>query len=192
MIKTILFNPFRKIAGGKALGLGLAIIGISSIVAHYSNAHFDGVLDVHGGSSAPIYVFFLEGLLSWYIAFIFLYITGLIISKSKIRAIDVAGTTALSRYPFFFIAFLLIGMPDIDLDIALEGNSISADLSLLVIISVLLTACIVWYMALLFNAFSISCNIKGTRAVWSFIAAIIVAETVSKIIFYHFYQIISL
>ena len=42
-----LFNPFRFIAGFKALLLGLAIVWISAFVGSLSNTHFDGVLDAH-------------------------------------------------------------------------------------------------------------------------------------------------
>jgi len=47
-----LFDPFRFIAGFKALLLGLAIILISVFVGSFSNTHFDGVLDVHTGLKA--------------------------------------------------------------------------------------------------------------------------------------------
>ena len=48
-----LFNPFRTMAGSKAIFLGVAIIMIAAFLGSLSNTHFDGVLDVHTGQKAP-------------------------------------------------------------------------------------------------------------------------------------------
>ena len=92
------FNPFRFIAGFKALLLGLAIILISAFVGSFSNTHFDGVLDVHTGLEAPLWLFFAEGLINWICMVIPLFFFGLIVSRSSFRRIDVFGTQALARW----------------------------------------------------------------------------------------------
>jgi hypothetical protein len=87
-----LFNPFRFIAGFKALLLGLSIILISALVGSLGNTHFDGVLDVHIGLEAPLWFFFAEGLIDWICIAIPLFFFGLIVSRSSFRMIDVFGT----------------------------------------------------------------------------------------------------
>ena len=54
-----LFNPFRFIAGFQALLIGLAIILLSGFIGSFGNTHFDGVLDVHKGLSAPVWFFLI-------------------------------------------------------------------------------------------------------------------------------------
>ena len=54
-----LFNPFRFVAGYKALLSGLVIILLSAFVGSLGNTHFDGVLDVHIGLTAPLWRCFL-------------------------------------------------------------------------------------------------------------------------------------
>jgi hypothetical protein len=39
-----------------------------------------------------------------------------------------------------------------------------------------------WMVALMYRAFSISCNVKGARAVITFVISLLVAEIVSKLV----------
>ena len=55
-------------------------------------------------SETTLVIAFLEGIINWLTVTLILYITGLIISKSSIRFIDVAGTQALARFPYLFAA----------------------------------------------------------------------------------------
>ena len=62
---TLLFNPFFYVAGGKALGIGLAAILLAGLVGALGNTHFDGVLDTHTGAHAPLWFFLAEGIIDW-------------------------------------------------------------------------------------------------------------------------------
>jgi hypothetical protein len=46
----------------------------------------------------------------------------------------------------------------------------------------------IWMIALMYNAFRISCNIKDSKAVGGFIAGLLISEVVSAIIFFQLYQ----
>src|SRR3990167_2249308 len=94
-IRTWLFNPFHYIAGGKALVVGVVLILVAGFIGALSNSHFDGVLDFHTGAAAPVWVFVSEGLIDWIVMGGLLLIGGKIISKSRVRVIDVFGTQAL-------------------------------------------------------------------------------------------------
>ena len=46
----------------------------------------------------------------------------------------------------------------------------------------------VWMVALLYKAFSTSTNLKGSRGTIIFILALVLAEALSKFVFYKLYQ----
>lgn len=49
----------------------------------------------------------------------------------------------------------------------------------------------IWMISLLYHAFAISCNMKGAKAIWSFIVALILAELLSKFIIVKLYTIFT-
>ena len=67
-----LFNPFQFIAGGSALLVGLIIMLVSAYLGSLSNTHFDGVLDFHSGTAAPLWFFLTEVLIDWLCIVLFL------------------------------------------------------------------------------------------------------------------------
>ncbi len=186
-MKKWLFNPFTYIAGGKALALGGIIMIISSVIVSTHNGHFDGVLDVHFGAKTNLLQAICEPLISWSSLVFALYILGRVVSESSIRFIDVAGTTALARWPMLFISLLgLIPNPDMpDPSKATLQELMKVATSPGVIITGLLSLpLLVWLIALLYNAYSVSANVKGSKAVWSFIGGLVVAEIISKAVLY--------
>lgn len=173
----ILFNPFEKIAGFQALILGWFIILLSGIIAYFSNCHFNGVIDAHFGAKTLWWVYLAESFVAWASISIVYYFTGVLFSQSKIRFADVAGTLALARYPMLFVALLAFGpMPDPK---ALD------QINLVILLNIFATLIFsIWMIALFFNAYKISCNMKGAKAVWTFIIGLIIAEIISKIVLY--------
>lgn len=173
----ILFNPFLKIAGFKALIYGWLIMLITAFIAYFSHTHFDGAIDAHGGSKTLWWVYLLEPFIAWISVTIIFYFTGIIFSQSKIRFTDVAGTLALARFPMFYTALLYFGpMPDIK---ALDKIGF---VEILNIVGLLI--CTIWMIALYYNAYTVSCNPKKGKTVWTFILGLIVAEIIAQIIFY--------
>jgi len=184
-----LFNPFKFLAGLRALLLGLAIILISALVGSLSNTHFDGVLDVHTGLQAPLWVFFAEGLINWICIVVPLFFFGLIVSRSSFRIIDVLGTQALARWPYLITA--LVMLPDANrrfLVCIMSKLTQSAstptinyiDVFVFAIAMLLTVLMAVWMVALMYRAYCVSCNIKGARAIITFIVSLIGAEVLSK------------
>ena len=89
--------------------------------------------------------------------------------------IDVAGTMALSCAPLLLIA--LFGfLPFFPKD--------TADFFRLFIFGLMCLPPMIWTVALMYRAYSVSCNMKGTRGVLSFTGALIAAEVLSLIIFF--------
>ncbi len=190
-IKEWLFNPFEYIAGMKALLIGLIVILLTSLIGSFSNTHFDGVLDLHTGASVDIWFYLAEGLINWISAVIIFLIIGKIFSKTKFRLIDLAGTQAMARIPILISSLVVLIKPfqnyarymmnefqQIPNTIAVEPHHVFFFYFVLAII-ICATG---WMCFLMYRSYSLCCNIKGTKAVLSFIAGIIIAEVLSKIL----------
>ncbi|HOZ88475.1 MAG TPA: hypothetical protein PL029_11995 [Bacteroidia bacterium] len=190
-MKKWLFNPFETLAGWSALIIGLGVIFITAVIAFYSNTRFDGVIDFHITTSTSLSGNITEGLIDWLCLSLFVYVSGLLFSRSSIRLIDVAGTQAMARFPcmlaavfsFFFFnnnvlhyfkyKLLNTGQP-----VQITGSDI-----LLFSLGMLSTFLMLgWMIVLMYRAYCVSCNMKGAKAVFSFVACVIFAEILSKIL----------
>jgi arginine exporter protein ArgO len=88
------------------------------------------------------------------------------LSKSKIRAIDVWGTTLLSRIPLIITPMIRI--------IPVFQSFVIQSWQRYFVNGVYL-ASLVWFLILLFHAFKISCNLKNERLIASFITSMVLA-----------------
>jgi hypothetical protein len=198
--KSWLFNPFRFVAGFKALLTGIAFIIVASLLGRMGNIHFDGVLDAHFGRAWPAWAFIAEGIIDWLSLALVLAIFAAIMWPATSRFIDVVGTQALARWP----SLLLVGLLQIPAygrvlnDVsaqARQGGGVPtlspADMIILVGISLCLLPVLVWIVALMYRAFAVSCNAKGAKAVIVFIVAIVLGEVISKTAIFQFARFIS-
>ena len=186
-MKKWLFNPFIYIAGAKALIIGWAAMLVTAVICYFSKTHFDGVIDVHTGHTSPMLVFFLEVVIDWGCPVAVFYITGRIFSTSSIRLIDIAGTFATARWVMIFPALAAFGVytpakAPVTVDDILR--SITPSVIVFGLFTVLFA---IWMIALMYSAFTTSCNLKGGKAVWSFIIGLIIAEVLSKLILHTIY-----
>jgi hypothetical protein len=192
-LTTTLFNPFVYIAGAEALGLGLVAILLAGLIGSLSHTHFDGVLDTHTGMHVPLWVFLAEGLVDWMCLGVVLLIFGKIISNTAFRTIDLLGTQALARWPTIFIslatlpkAFERFSHHMLE-ELTKPGGTIAfntpdAIVFFAAISAMLLFLC--WMIALMYKSYSVSCNVKGGKAIGTFIAGLLLAEILSKIAVY--------
>ena len=190
-LSQYLFNPFRILAGSKALFLGMVIMLLTSFFSSLSNTHFDGVLDVHTGQEAPIWLFFAENLINWLCMVLFLFLSALLVSRSQWRFIDIVGTQALSRWPTIFSALVMLPNANRRFEEYLmsklgQGSTSvtinSTDAIIFVISSIIVLVMIIWMVILMYKAYAVSCNVKGAKAIGTFIASLILAEVVSKLL----------
>ena len=185
---TLLFNPYYYIAGLQALGLGLGAILLAGLVGSWGNTHFDGVLDTHTGAAAPLWFFLAEGVVDWLCLSLVLWVCGKIISQSAFRAVDLLGTQALARWPTLFIS--LIALPKAfqrfgnELVEQLKQGNLQFNTAHAVIflgIALAMIPFLCWMVALMYKSFSVSCNVKGGKAIGTFVAGLLVAEVLSKL-----------
>ena len=185
-----LFNPFSFVAGYQALLPGLWIILISAFIGFLGNTHFDGLLDVHKGLEAPLWFFLAEGIIDWLTIAIPLFFFGLVVSNSSVRMIDVFGTQALARWPYIVICVVMLPAANQRVGVYLVAKfglaAAPAAINYMdififgfaIIVGIFMA---IWMVALMYKAYTVSCNIKGARAIITFIVSLIGAETLSKL-----------
>jgi hypothetical protein len=196
---TLLFNPFVYVAGGQALELGLVAILLAGLIGYAAHTHFDGVLDTHTGAGGPVWLFLAEGLVNWLCLSAMLWFSGKLVSKTAFRTIDVFGTQALARWPTVFIALLTLApgyqrfirelvpiIPQLDSPggVVKLDKFVGFDFAVFSIVALRMLPLVVWMVALMYNAYSLSCNVRGGKAIGAFIAGLLLAEILSKIVIY--------
>ncbi len=179
-----LINPFRYIAGGQSLFIGLLFITATSVTGYFSHTNFPDVISVKIEIEMPVMYYLIQGLINWLVLSTVFYIAAVIFSKSSVRIIDIYGTQALARAPYLLAAFtgfseslnnfgryILWTMLQQGESIHLSAFEIALAI-LILSITVLLT---VWMITLMFNAFKVSSNIKGTKLILIFITGLIIS-----------------
>lgn len=188
-MKKWLFNPFEFIAGFRSLILGWIFMLATAFLGQFHGVHFDGVLDMHSGRQTVAWFYYAEQLTDWATATLLFYIAGRIGSRSAIRFVDVAGTMALSRWVMIFAAIVDLGILE---PVLPKGHSIQDlvnSIGIVFIVGAFLELIImVWFVTLLYNAFSVSCNLKGGKAAGIFTVTLIAAEFLSKSFIFLMYK----
>ncbi len=170
-----LINPFERIAGWQALTIGIVIMALTAVIGKLNQVAFDGALDAHVGATFSFPTAFAMQAIDFLSLSIVMWITGIIFSKSKVRVIDVAGTMALARTPMLLLTIICF--------LPVVPNSLF-DFPRLTIFVIITIPLYIWMIALMYNAYSVSCHLKGSRAIILFIGALVVAEVVSKYIIF--------
>lgn len=190
-LATWLWNPFRKIAGGPALAAGVVLMLLTGLLAAPTRTHFDGVLDTHVGFPAPLWVFLSESIVNWLCLAAVLWVTGVILrGPTAFRALDLFGTQALARWPFLLTTFVCFLPPFRSMATKMHEAVVSGALipqasktewlifSLVGIVMILVT---IWFVALAWKSFRISCDVRGGKAILAFVVGIVLAEVLSKV-----------
>ena len=200
-MKTWLLRPFDRIAGGPALGLGLAVIGLTAIVAASAGLHTDGVLDLHFGPTVPVWVLLVQGLINWLCLGLVLYALGRWLSPTRFRTIDLFGTQALARWPMLIgVAYMAIpgisgriehhttrlmaAIPD-DPSKVMASSEYLLDAMWLMVISLPVLGALIWMIWLMAHGYALVTNLKGQRVVFSFIGGLVIAEILSKVLIHY-------
>ncbi len=180
-IKTLL-NPFIKIAGLKSLLYGLGAMILASIIGYFSHTHFDGVLSVHSGWSTSWYAQLAEPLLNWLFIGTWFYAFSLILSPSKVRAIDIFGTQAFAFIPIIptsFSGFFTFMNDLVQRLVGVDPTTFSIDmlpvkeLVWAIILTLFIMLFVVWSAIWIYNGFKISSNMGHNKVIPVYIAAII-------------------
>ena len=181
------FNPFRYIAGAKALILGLVFIAASALMLYSGNLIQDSYIHI-GMADAPLWHVATMHFIWWLLPALLLYLCGLALSKSKIRIIDILGTTAFAQIILLLmIAPMLLPVVkenSLDMVAALQSRTMPdmAEFTSMIIYSIWSLICLVVFYIWNYNAFAVSCNVSGWKAIVAFIAVQVVVTIVGAII----------
>lgn len=171
----LFYNPFIHIAGFWSAVAGIVVILFTAWICFITGTHNYGLVNISFASDMSLLAYVAEHFIHWIITVLVLFVAGLLFSKSRIRFIDVLGTQGISRAPLLVLPVVRL----IPVFASFPFNSIN-----MYFLFVLHVVMVVWSVALMFNAFKISCNVKGQRLVVSFILALLIAEIISRTILY--------
>ncbi len=186
-----LFNPFRYIAGWESLGAGILVLIITSVIALYSHVHLPDLISVKTTPGLTIDLLLVQNFSNWLVPSVLFYLVALVFSKSEVRAVDVFGTQALARFPYLLAVFSGFSgalnkfgsyMLWYGLQIGDEVQITSFEITLAIALILFLTLLTVWMVALQFNAFKTSANLKGAKLIVSFIVIFIASIVLTGII----------
>jgi len=201
--KTVWYNPFTYIAGGRALLAGLLILLLASAIGTLSGIWFPGVLDIKLTYYGSFAIHFGTSLLVWFISVVVLYVTALLLSPSRVRLLDMAGTLALARAPLllgaftgffgsikkatdywlYFAAEKLHGIMPVEMTETVSPVVMHPwDWTVAITLMLVIIAVVIWMVALMFHAYRVSANLKGVRAGLSFGIGLFVAQIISNIL----------
>ncbi len=183
---SLLINPFQKIAGLKALSIGIILMLVMSAIGVYANIYIDGSIGYFTTSNllkisrAPSFLLLLyQNIVACLSLAILFYLAARLLHQKGIRFIDFLGTVTFARYPTCISLMFFI------LEKWLRPEAFNDDLSkglhfsIIGSLSALLwTACYIWQGMNYFFALKESSGLDGKR-LWS---AFLITMTVGDIL----------
>jgi hypothetical protein len=134
-------------------------------------------------------------MIDWISLAVLLLITGRIVSKTAFRSIDLLGTQAFARWPTVLeaLACLSPGFHRFSDELTkalvtlIPGQvpqlpPAGPDAVVFGLVTFFMLACTVWMVALMWKSFSHCCNLRGGKAVCTFVIALLLAELLSKVL----------
>lgn len=182
-IFSLLVNPFTRIAGWQAFGLGLVFIVLMGFIGADSGIAFDGIFDMHL-FEITVQQSFLYLAIDLFSLVLVMWITGLIVSKN-FRFIDILGTMTLAKAPFLLLAIMgyFTSAPNTS-EILKDPYVVFQSLSFVIMLTLSLPV-MIWSIALMFNALKITCDLKGSTLTVAFIIGLFVSEILAKILIHY-------
>lgn len=181
-----LANPFRYLAGSKALLLGLVFLLATALLLHAASMVQDSLLHfavVPGLSFGQVLA---AQLLLWLLQALLLYAVGRLLSRSKIRPIDLLGTTAFAQLPLLPINLPLLVPACSDLllhrlseRILQGGVPAPFEVAALLLYALYAIALLILYYVWNYQALAVSCNLHGSKAIAAYIGVMLLAMLLS-------------
>ncbi len=185
-------NPFIWIAGGTAFWTGLSGICLNAVLCWLTGLHFQGLLHLGPAPADTFGVFFAEHLIIWLVPALLFYLSGILFSRSKIRVVDVGGTTAFAQLPLLGIGIFgffpsVQGLMHIQpSDITPEWITRPETLTGIILI-LIATLFLIWTLIWMFKALKISCNLKGARLGITYTLSVILGDIAAVYLIHLFY-----
>lgn len=186
-MKQLLFKPFEKFSALQLIVAGLVFTAMGTFFAIQFNGRFDGALDFHFVATCVKGQAIIDNVINVTCLFIFLFIAGKLINP-KTRMIDSLSTALFARLPLYLLPLLNfngnLGLNTDPTDLSALQEYVMNNFIFIIITAIITIAFIVWYVALLYNGYKTASNAKGSKAIWLFVAALLLAEIASKLLIY--------
>ncbi len=193
------FSPSLRIAGGRALLIGVAGLAVCIATATFNGWHAHGLLHFGPAPRDAWWVSLVEYLTIWLVPAAIFYGMGAALSRSKARAIDVFGTTAFALLPLVVMNLwhLIPGVSELwshfnndfwggvananrggetDLGAMFETMTRPMFWIEIVISLAVLALMVVW----LFNAVRVSCNLRGWRLWTTYLVGLLIGDMICR------------
>lgn len=190
-IFPLFINPFQKIAGYKALGLGLIMIAVMSYIGVAADVYFTSILDCLNAANMkhmqvlrPYFTLLLsQNMINWLVLSATFILAAVIFRQKRIRVVDFLGTVALARFPYLIltalIAIVWIINPSL-LNFDLTKTTTTYDFSLsAAFIDFMWQFCYAWQITTYFFALKESSGLTGNKLWIGFFIALFTAEQIS-------------
>jgi len=178
------FNPFRYIAGLRSLLAGIVILLLTAVTGYFSHTHFPDLISIKLSPAFPLWYFVVQVFTNWLVISVVLYLLALIFSSSSVRIVDIFGTQAVARFPYLLAALTgLFGALSkfgkyimyVQFHRGEPVDISSGEVAFAVFLMLLSLLFSIWTIILMYNAFRVSANVKGGKAVVLFITAFIIS-----------------
>lgn len=181
------YNPFTRIAGWKAFFIGILIVCATAVVGWQSQTVSYGLEIKATAPTSLVNVFLVTGVgLLCYVAVF--YLLGVIFARGT-RFQDILGTVTLARYPYLLASlfgFLIKGDFDsLTMDAIMEnpfGVLEMINWGSMAVMSLIFMFVSVWAVALLYNGFKVSTDLKGGKCTGLFILGLVLSEVIMLVI----------
>lgn len=189
--KDLLF-PYERIAGAKALIIGVTIVFATGMIGYYTNTRFDGILNVHSGIDQAKWLYPIEPLISILIMSLWLVLMCKIFSKKPFRIIDIIGTQYFAFFPMIPLVFLgsisafdklTLEAQQVMNDNAYSMNLTTMDIGIIGLALIVVMLMVFWSGWLMYNALQVSANLKHKLAIPIFISGLIIGNVFPRLIF---------
>lgn len=162
MNKDLLLNPFSRIAGGRALAWGLVAI-VAGIALGYALDVHCWIFNAWWMRDMPWWLIGVERLQFWLLPSLLLWLAGMWLSRSRVRAVDVFGTMAFAQWPVVLLT--VVGWPQAEVTKqimrTMDRYEMPTGLGIAhAISSVLIILLFAWWLVWMFQAFRVSCNLR--------------------------------
>ena len=195
--KNMWVNPFQKIGEYKAVGWGIALMLMMSVLGTYANVFYDGVLGylVPTGIKTKLtpnfYLLLYQNSIACLTVALMYFFLAKIFKAKQIRLIDFIGMVMLSRYPILIsVAFTYLEAlvrPDLFQFVPSEGFELRFSI-FGAISAMIFMFCTIWQIATYFFALKESSGLTGKKLWISFILTMglgeIIAITGSRLFLY--------
>ncbi len=181
-----LFHPFDRLAGFKALVLGLVFLALSVALVTWFKARYDGVLNLHFFETVSWSAVALDQILNALCLLVFLGGSNYLLSNRKPRLINLSGTLILAMAPMTLLPLQNANgaLSDLSATVAQDPTAALNVLQLispaqLIFSTIFSLALLAYHVYLLFKAYQICGDFKGPKLGLSFALALLLAFTAS-------------